>query len=256
MWLFAPHLQSRHGFSTRHGGVSSAPFDALNLDDREDDASRVRENRARALGALGLRAERVARLTQVHGTDVLRARAGVQEGDALVSNEPGLALVIGTADCYPVLLEDTEAGVVGAAHAGWRGTVGRIAARTVEAMVGLGARADRVRAAVGPGICGERYPVGAEVARAFEEAGLGAAVTVREGRTHVDLLTANRMVLREAGVDGERVWVSGRCSTEADFFSFRRDSGRTGRMWSVIALHEAASLIEVQTASFALNEGR
>ena len=128
------------------------------------------------------------------------------------------------------------AGVVGAAHAGWRGTVGRVAARTVEAMVERGADPANIRAAVGPGICGECYPVGEDVARQFAEAGLGDFVQERQGQPHLDLAGANRAVLLSAGVRPEHLWVSGRCSTEEDFYSYRRDAGRTGRMWAVIGL--------------------
>ncbi|EYB67399.1 hypothetical protein DEIPH_ctg043orf0036 [Deinococcus phoenicis] len=241
MLLRSPVLPLPHAFTTRAGGVSLGAYAGqysagLNLDDREDDPQAVAENRRQVAAALGFDAARIARLNQIHGTDVREARAGVQEGDALVTTEPGLLLAIGTADCYPVLLADEEAGVVGAAHAGWRGTLGRIAARTVEAMVARGASPAHLRAAVGPGICGERYPVGADVARQFREAGLGEFVTtVREG-PHLDLAGANRAVLLAAGLRPENIWVSGRCSTEADFYSYRRDAGRTGRMWAVIGL--------------------
>jgi len=114
--------------------------------------------------------------------------------------------------------------------------VGRIAARTVEAMVERGADPARIRAAVGPGICGERYPVGEDVARPFREAGLGEFVLERGAALHLDLAGANRAVLLAAGVRPEHLWVSGRCSTEPDFYSYRRDAGRTGRMWAVIGL--------------------
>lgn len=241
MLLHAPVLSLPHAFTTRWGGVSTGAYAApdgggLNLDDREDDSWAVAENRRRLAGALGFRAEQVARLNQVHGTEVLEARPGVQEGDALVTAEAGLLLAIGTADCFPVLLADEEAGVIGAAHAGWRGTLGRIAARTVEAMAKRGADVSRIRAAVGPGICGERYPVGEGVAQEFREAGLGEHVLERSGQPHLDLAGANRAVLLAAGLHPDHLWVSGRCSTEPDFYSYRRDAGRTGRMWAVIGL--------------------
>ena len=241
MLLHAPVLSLPHAFSTRWGGVSTGAYAAprgggLNLDDREDDLQAVAENRRRLAGALGFAAEQVARLNQVHGTDVREACPGVQEGDALVTARRGLLLAIGTADCLPVLLADEEAGVIGAAHAGWRGTLGRIAARTLEAMVERGADPARIRAAVGPGICGERYPVGEDVARQFREAGLGGSVLERSGQPHLDLAGANRAVLLAAGVRPEHLWVSGRCSTEPDFYSYRRDAGRTGRMWAVLGL--------------------
>lgn len=246
MLLRSPALPLPHAFTTRTGGVSSGAYAGLNLDDREDDPQAVAENRRRVAEALGFAPSRVARLNQVHGTDVREARPGVQDGDALVSTEPGLLLAVGTADCYPILLADEDAGVVGAAHAGWRGTLGRIAARTVEAMVERGADPARIRAAVGPGICGERYAVGGDVARQFRDAGLGAhlledSVLARPGGPHLDLAGANRAVLLGAGLSPEHVWVSGRCSTEGDFYSYRRDAGRTGRMWAVIGLPDAST---------------
>lgn len=241
MLLRSPVLPVPHAFTTRAGGVSQGPYSAqhgagLNLDDREDDPQAVAENRRRVAAALGFDPARIARLAQVHGTDVWEARPGVQVGDALVSTQSGLLLAIGTADCSPVLLADVEAGVVGAAHAGWRGTLGRIAARTVEAMVERGASPDRIRAAIGPGICGECYPVGTDVARQFKAAGLGAHVLECAEKPHLDLAGANRAVLLAAGLRPDHLWLSGRCSTEPDFYSYRRDAGRTGRMWAVIGL--------------------
>lgn len=242
MLLTAPHLRAPHAFTTRAGGVSVARYEGLNLDDREDDARAVAENRRRLAAALGFEAADFARLDQVHGTDVIAvAGPGVWSGDALVSATPGVLLAIGTADCFPLLLEDAEAGVIGAAHAGWKGTLGRIAENTVRAMTELGARPQRVRAAVGPGICGERYGVGAEVAAQFAQAGLGDFVREKEGQPHLDLAGANRAVLLGAGLSDGNIWLSGRCSTEPDFYSYRRDAGRTGRMWAVIGMHAGAS---------------
>lgn len=243
MLLHAPHLAARHAFTTRAGGTSVGAYAGLNLDDREDDPAAVNANRAALAGALGFFPQAFARLTQVHGTDVLTVnRPGHWTGDALVTAAPGVLLAIGTADCYPLLLEDPEAGVVGAAHAGWKGTLGRIGARTVEAMTALGARPERIRAAVGPGICGAKFEVGEDVARPFREAGLGDFVLEVNGaaRPHLDLAGANRAVLLGAGVRPEHLWVSGRCSTEEDFYSYRRDAGRTGRMWAVIGLPVSA----------------
>ncbi|AFZ67643.1 peptidoglycan editing factor PgeF [Deinococcus peraridilitoris] len=238
MWLHAPNLRASHGFSTRQGGVSGSPFDSLNLDDRQDDPARVAENRRRALGRLGFDPERSAHLDQVHGTRVVHARSGIQTGDALVTSELDLLLTIMTADCYPILLEDSHAGVIGAAHAGWRGTLGRIAAATVQAMTGLGADRKRIQVAIGPGICARQYAVGSDVVRAVTEAGLGEALLDIGGTTHLDLLSANISVLCDAGIERPHIWAAGRCSTEAAFFSFRRDAGRTGRMWAVIGRHK------------------
>jgi polyphenol oxidase len=234
MWLTSALISAKHGFSVRHGGVSPAPFDSLNFDDRQDDPVLVQQNRALALEALGFDPEKVARLNQIHSCEVLEAQAGVQTGDALVSRERGLALAIGTADCYPLLFHDPVNGVVGAAHAGWRGTVGRIGARTLEAMEKLGADRKHIQVAIGPGISAPQYEVGPEVARQFLEAGFPEGCFA-EGQ-HLDLLHANRFVLLEAGLSESQLWTAGRCSTETDFFSYRRDAGITGRMWAVIGL--------------------
>lgn len=231
--LRCPLFRRRHAFFTRHGGVSEAPFDSLNFGGFEDDPEHVEENRRRGLRALGVEPGSVAWLRQVHGTAVCEARPGVQEGDALVTTRPGLALAVATADCYPLLFEDAEAAVVAAAHAGWRGTLDRIAAATVDAMVARGARRETIRAAVGPGICGERYEVGLELIAAFRDAGFPERCFLGK---NLDLAAANRFVLRESGLPEAAIWTAGRCSTEPDFFSHRRDRGLTGRMWSVIVI--------------------
>ncbi len=231
--LRCPNFRLRHAFFTRHGGVSAAPFDSLNFGGHEDLPEHIEENRRRGLRHLDADPASVAWLRQVHGTKVGEARAGVQEGDALVTTLPGLALAVATADCYPLLFEDAEAGVVGAAHAGWRGTLGRIASATVEAMVARGARLSAIKAAIGPGICGERYEVGPELIATFRDAGFPNNCFLGD---HLDLRAANAFVLRESGLAEEQIWSSGRCSTEDDFFSHRRDSGLTGRMWSVIVI--------------------
>lgn len=215
----------------RAGGVSRGPFAGLNLDDRQDDAHDVAENRRRLAAAFGRSPEQIARLDQVHGTEVRRARRGVQEGDALVSDDPSLLLAIGTADCYPLLIADAEAGVVGAAHAGWRGTVGDIARHTVNEMVKLGARPERMWAAIGVGISQAQYTVGSEVAAAFEAADLEDCL---DG-PRLDLRRANLTLLTRTGLRPEHISTFSACSTEPAFYSYRRDNGRTGRMWAVVS---------------------
>ena len=237
MWLSAPNLQSKHGFSTRHGGFSSAPYHSLNFDPRADDPDAVQKNRIHALGKLGFSLEQACTLEQVHGVQVLEARAGEQMGDGLISSEPGQILAIGTADCYPILLEDSQAGIVAAVHAGWRGTLGKIAALAVEKMLERGAKLERIQVAIGPGISGKNYEVSLELAQQFLESGFPALVATRSSnsqKARLDLLEANKFVLLEAGVLAENIWASKRCSLEPDFFSYRRDGGKTGRMWAVI----------------------
>ena len=252
--LRSPVLHAPHGFTTRFGGVSTGVYGAtgsgsggLNLDDRriggvQDDPVNVAENRRRVLDALGFEPDALALLSQVHGVDVAQARPGQrQQADAQVTDQPGVVLGILTADCFPILLQDAEAGVIGAAHAGWKGTLGRVAARTVEAMQQLGAQPGRIRAALGPGISAPRYQVGLVLARQFAAAGLGAHLQdACSELASLDLAGANAQVLKEAGVLPRWIWTAERCTYEPAFYSHRRDAGRTGRMLSLIGLPAGA----------------
>ena len=158
-----------HGFFTRRGGVSAGPFAALNCSlSGKDDADAVRENRRRAADALGVPATALAGLTQVHGIDVAVLDTPWPENDrpladALVTRRPGLALGVVTADCAPVLFADAESGVIGAAHAGWRGAVAGVLEATIAAMEALGARRGRIVTAVGPCIRQPSYEVAADL---------------------------------------------------------------------------------------------
>jgi hypothetical protein len=131
-WIKAPNISCVHGFSTRHGGISPAPFDTLNLGGNEDSAENISRNRKIALDLLDLPLSNLCNLKQVHGSRVNTAARGQQEGDALVSKDKGLILAISVADCYPILFHDPVNQVIGAAHAGWRGTVAKIAQLTLE----------------------------------------------------------------------------------------------------------------------------
>ncbi len=156
-----------HGFFTRRGGVSSGGFAALNCSlSGRDDPDAVRENRRRAADALGLPGTALVGLTQVHGDAVAVLEDPWPEdarprADAVVTRRPGLALGIVTADCAPVLFADAEAGVIGAAHAGWRGAVAGVLEATLAAMAALGAR--RITAVVGPCIRQPSYEVAADL---------------------------------------------------------------------------------------------
>ena len=230
-WIKAPHIRVPHGFSTRQGGVSPPPFHSLNFGGSDDREENISENRKRALSALGILHENVAHLKQVHGIEVCTAKPGLQTGDALVTKEKNLALAIGAADCYPLLFHDPVHHVIGAAHAGWRGTLARIVKHTIEAMVKLGAEKATIRAAIGPGISGKNYEVSEEVIEKFRHEKFPAICF--DGRK-LDLLAANKFVLSESGISPENTWALNRCTTEDDFFSYRRDQGKTGRMWAVI----------------------
>jgi YfiH family protein len=226
-----------HGFTTRQGGVSSPPFDSLNLGGSVgDEPARVDENWRRLEAATGLA---FARVRQVHGARAVLASAPSgpeEEADAVLSATPGLAACVSVADCVPVLLADPVTGAVAAVHAGWRGTIARAAAAGVSALAGAGARAGDLLAVVGPSIGPCCYEVSPDLAARFGvEVG---AETVRDGpRPRLDLWRANALALRAAGVPGDRIEVVGRCTAceRALFFSHRRDGGRTGRQMAFVA---------------------
>lgn len=245
--LAAGLLCSRHGFLGRTGGVSAGLFASLNVGlGSSDDAAHVRENRARALAAVAPGA-RLVTLHQVHSAQVVVAGAwddaARPEADALVTDRPGLALGVLTADCAPLLLEDTAAGVIGAAHAGWKGALGGVIGATVEAMVALGACRGRIAAAVGPCIGRRSYEVDAAFRARFEEADPehGAFFTDgRAGHAFFDLEGFCLARLAAAGVTRAEGLGADTRADAARFFSYRRTTlaGEPdyGRQLSLIAL--------------------
>ena len=239
-----------HGFFTRLGGVSGGPFASLNCSlSGADDRDAVLENRARAARVLGAEPGSLLGLTQVHGHDVITATDPWHAGaggraDAMVTNRPGLALGIITADCAPVLFADTQAGVVGAAHAGWRGAVSGVIEQTIAAMVALGAQPGRIAAAVGPCIGQDSYEVGPDLRDAVL---LNAATDSiffapgrREDRWQFDLAGYCAARLNAAGVGSVAVTGADTLADEARFFSHRRrtlaGAGPIGHQISVIVL--------------------
>ncbi len=165
--LTSPAIATPHGFFTRRGGVSLGPWASLNCAlSGQDDPAHVAENRARVARHLG--AASLLGLTQVHGADVVTVTAPWATGqggraDAMVTDRPGLALGIITADCTPVLLHDAAAGVVGAVHAGWRGALAGVLEATVAAMLALGATRPGIAAVIGPCIRQPSYEVGPDL---------------------------------------------------------------------------------------------
>ena len=239
-------LQSRllrgvpHGFTTRQGGTSRGPFESLNLGGAVgDEPACVERNWGLLRQATGLA---FARVRQVHGHQVVRARepsaAPSREGDAVISDRPGLAACVSVADCAPILLLDPSSGAVAAVHAGWRGTLARAAAHAVEALVrGHGARPADLLAAIGPAIGPCCYEVSSDLAARFRGEVGPAAGNPRGRQSRVDLWTANALVLRQAGLSRRRIEVLGACTAcePEQFFSHRRDIGRTGRMVGFVA---------------------
>lgn len=238
-----------HCFSTRLGGVSEGYLASLNLGHRRgDQPENVLEN-YRILGnAVGFQPEDLVFTRQTH-TDIVRKvdRSNAGEGlfvpvepecDALVTDTPGLALTVFTADCTPILLHDPVTGAVGAVHAGWRGTVAGIAARTVEAMNRYyGAEPENIRAAIGPNIGACCFETGQDVPDALR-ACLGAEaeafITPKGEKFFVDLKGANRRILERAGA--RHVELSGECTAcrPDRYWSHRKVGNARGSMAAII----------------------
>lgn len=240
-----------HGFFTRVGGVSDGPFASLNCSVTSGDTpDALRENRRRVAEAVGVGPDRLLGVTQVHGTDVATVaepwRAGDgPRADAMVTDRPGLALGIITADCGPVLLADRARGIIGAAHAGWRGAVAGMLEETVAAMQRLGARTDAIAAVVGPCIGQTSYEVGPELRDAVLAGGIVADPDrfFRPGqgdRLQFDLSGYCVARLEACGVGTIDALGCDTRTDEARFFSHRRrvlaGGGPIGHQISVIAL--------------------
>jgi hypothetical protein len=232
----------RHAFATRSGGVSLAPYDTLNLGFHLGDADEsVHENRARFARSLGLSRDRLFEQRQVHGidvrlvskTDVAKTVADL-EGDALITRAEGYAVAARTADCVPILIAHPPSGHVAAVHAGWRGAVAGILPR---AIASLAHDPSELIVAIGPHIRVEAFEIGEEVAAELEQAACGRP-TVQRGsaKPHGDLAALIRWQLRDAGVPQEAVDDVGGCTSTdaAQFFSHRREHGKTGRHLSAI----------------------
>ncbi len=239
----------RHAFFTRDGGVSNGIYASLNGGQGSADrAERVAENRARMAAALGVQPERFITAYQIHSPDVIVAErpwtsAARPHADGIVTRVPGLAIGVSTADCGPVLLADAAAGVVGAAHAGWRGALTGIIEATVAAMERLGAERARIRAAIGPMIRQPSYEVGPELVERFRAADRDNerffAPAPREGHAMFDLAGYVAAQLDRAGI--ARVEDLKACTyADGRFFSYRRATHRGepdyGRHINAIAL--------------------
>jgi YfiH family protein len=284
--LVAPTLEKLkwavHGFSTRKGGSSKlASGRALNLGFTDWDSPKtVEANRSAFLRALGAAGMGLITLRQIH-SDVIHLVSkipdGALSGDALITRVPGLLLAVQTADCVPILLADTKRHAIAAIHAGWRGTLARIAAKTIGRMrMEFGTRAEDISAAMGPCIARCSYEVGPEVAAAFSAQFAQAREWIdvphelRHGLSddqfvagegpnplkwlsmmppghdpppptvQLDLIAANRWQLRDAGVPEKNISDSGLCTAcRTDLlFSYRREQGRTGRMLAAIGIRD------------------
>lgn len=241
----------RHGFFTRKGGASSGLFAGLNCGRGSSDQSEaVAVNRARVADAMGVPPDRLTTVHQVHSADVVVLDEASdpddlqqRKADALVTARPGIALAVLTADCQPVLFADRAAGVIGAAHAGWRGTRDGVLEATLSAMEALGADRGRIHVAIGPTISQAAYEVGPEFVEGFVDDDREAARFFANGtgdRALFDLPGYALWRLRAAGV-AQAEWI--RHCTYRDperFYSYRRTThageADYGRLISVIRL--------------------
>ena len=241
----------KNAFSTRLGGVSLLPAGALSLGNfSHDQREHVLENRRRFLEALGAEGWRLVTAKQVHSADVRAVRDDAEARrepapcDALTSNLAKTLLAVQTADCLPVLIVDERARSFAAVHAGWRGTLAGIVARTVERMqLDYDSRPEDLRAALGPAIGACCFEVGSEVLDAFRD-GFGYAEELISrpgagGKGHLDLNRANARQLIDLGVPAERIYDSRLCTVCRNdlFFSYRRERGaerHVGRLMGVV----------------------
>jgi len=236
-----------HGFLGRPGGISSGEVAGLNVGyGSNDDRAAIDENRRRAVAALRAGAELVT-LHQVHSPDVVYAEHAWllderPHADAVVTDRPGLLLGILTADCAPVLLADVEAGVIGAAHAGWRGAFGGVTDSAVAAMERLGARRERIAAAVGPCIAQASYEVDGQFRDRFvaADADNSRFFTAAAENPHFDLPAYVAERLRATGIGTVEALGLDTYADPGRFFSYRRATHRGesdyGRQLSAIAL--------------------
>jgi polyphenol oxidase len=236
-----------HGIFTRQGGVSPAPWISLNLGGRSGDPTEnVVENRKRIFDAVGLPVESIYDAWQVHGVHIIctsKARPLDQEhikADAILTDNPQVTLFMRFADCVPVFLYDPVRRVVGIAHAGWQGTLQKIAQKTVERMVvEYKSHAEDILAAIGPSIGPDHYEIGPDVAGQVKTVFPDEApqfLSEHNGKTFFDLWRTNQVILEEAGV--QHIQVAGlctACNTE-DWYSHRAERGKTGRFGALIAL--------------------
>ena len=252
-FLTAPNISASHSFTTRLGGVSKGHLESLNLGaHRGDDPENVAKNYRILSAELGFSVNKMVLAHQVHG-DTVRvvteadclgsvSHRDYPECDALVTNTAGVALVVFTADCTPILLHDPVTGAVGAIHAGWRGTAAGIAAKAVQAMtVAFGSRPEDIRAAIGPNIGACCFETDSDVPEAMANA-LGADakpfIEHRGEKFHVDLKGINALWLGRSGI--ANIEISTDCTACAPnrFWSHRITGGRRGSQGGIIVCKE------------------
>ena len=248
----------KHGFSTRLGGVSSGMWSTMNLSfTRGDDERCVRENFKRIAEAIGIPEQSIVCSDQTHTVNVRRVTRGdcgngltreksFFDVDGMITDEPGVALATFYADCVPLYFVDVRRKAIGLSHSGWRGTVNRMGARTVEAMEReFGTDPKDLVAAIGPSICMDCYEVSSDVADQFvrdfpEKIHDTILLDKKNGKYQLNLWEANRFVLEDAGIPRERISMPQLCTCcNPEFlFSHRASGGRRGNLGAFLMLED------------------
>lgn len=248
--LQAPSPKIAHGFFGRRGGVSTGIYDSLNAGPgSNDEPKHVSENRARIVSTLtGTRTRPLLSAYQIHSADVITVTdpfspADRPKGDALVTNQKDIGLCILTADCTPVLFADVEAGVIGAAHAGWKGALAGVLENTVEAMVRLGAKPSQITAGIGPCLQKQSFEVGPDLKNPFIEKHPWAEDLFEPGqgdRSFFDIASFCEHLLTQCGIERCETLIEDTLTQPERFFSnrFRVKANQSdyGRNASVIFL--------------------
>lgn len=258
-WLQFEHLSRfpglKHFISTRKGGISPQPTKGLNLGFGLDEPLNVVTNRQLLAEALGFKAEQYVFQEQVHSCTVKiigkeHAGAGwndnesrIPESDAMVSQQTGLCLMAMAADCVPILLFDPRTRTIAAIHAGWKGTVGKIASHTVQVMIdAFGVKPTDVHAGIGPSISAQNYEVGetvvSEAKKNFSSTDRMIYENPQTHKPHFDIWQANKEALLEAGLANKNIETAALCTYNHPdlFFSYRKELGQTGRFCGGIML--------------------
>lgn len=238
-----------HAVFTRHGGISPTPWKSLNFGASVgDDIGRVNQNKENALAVLGISAVSVYDVHQIHSNEIVHTQNALPAGephikaDAMITKTPGVTLMMRFADCVPILLYDPENRAIGMAHAGWIGTINKIAEKTVKKMQAtFGTVPSNLKAAIGPSIGPDHYAVGTDVVEKIISTfskDTNKLIIQEKGRTFFDLWAANQLILTDAGVSQiETSQICTQCNMD-DWYSHRGEHGNTGRFGVVMGLQE------------------
>jgi YfiH family protein len=236
-----------HALFTRHGGISPFPWNSLNFGASVgDDIQRVLQNREKALSVIKVKPESVYDTYQIHSNEIvltdqpLPMNSTHLKADAIITNKSNVTLMMRFADCVPILLFDPVTRAIGILHAGWKGTVNKIAGKTVlEMEQNYGTNPKNLLAAIGPSIGPDHYTVGSDVVEKVHSSFGDKSeqlIVENRGKVNFDLWKANQVVLNEVGVT--KIEISGICTScnLNDWFSHRSEHGKTGRFGVVIGL--------------------